>query len=152
MSHKARASLAATGAVRVRKATLASRFTAARAKKGEAMHGMAAVVWVNNWNKHRWTKNVSTRSDRNASVNVTAYACLHLSRTELSTLASLWPGQRTTYELSRNATLKNVVAGIKQLFSENDTHCQLALNARIRHPTSESPRTSGGTMSQGHHG
>ena len=53
VSQKARASLAATGAVRVRKPTLVSRFAAARAKKGKAMHGMAAVVWVDNWNKHR---------------------------------------------------------------------------------------------------
>ena len=74
---------------------------------------------------------MSTRPNHNFGINGTAYAVLPLTGTELSTIASLWSRQRTTYELSRDAHPKSVVAGIKQLFSENDTHYQLALNARL---------------------
>ena len=45
VSEKARASLAALGAVQLRKLT--KKFAAARAKKVAAMDGTAAVVWVN---------------------------------------------------------------------------------------------------------
>ena len=48
VSEKARAPLAATGAIRLWKRTLADRNTDARARKVASMYGMAAVVWVDN--------------------------------------------------------------------------------------------------------